>query len=378
MLNILVAIGTRPEAIKLAPTILEFQKYPKDVNVEVCVTAQHRALLDDVLINFEITPNYDLDLMSKNQTLDEIFSRSLAGISEILRQKPFDWILVQGDTSTALSAALSGFYNGVRVAHVEAGLRTYNKLEPYPEEINRQLISKITDLHFAPTLSAKSNLVSEGISNEDVIVTGNTVIDALRIASSADESDHVKDVLKVAHLNNKIIMVTAHRRENFGRPLESICEALKSLASKYTEDIHVIYPVHPNPNVQSKVYKDLQGIKNISLIDPLNYFDFIQVLKHCFLIITDSGGIQEEAPTLKTPVFILRNQTERTEGVEKGVGLMLGTDKTNIINQTSKVIEHQSEYQKYIKQSNPYGDGLASQRIVSKILHQPFNEFVEI
>tara|TARA_A100001037_G_scaffold9040_2_gene8918 strand:- start:2633 stop:3769 length:1137 start_codon:yes stop_codon:yes gene_type:complete len=377
MLNVLVVIGTRPEAIKLAPTILEFQKHPNKVNVEVCVTAQHRALLDDVLMNFSITPDYDLNLMSDNQTLDEIFSKCLSGISNILRQKSYDWVLVQGDTSTALSAALSGFYNHVKVAHIEAGLRTYDKLEPYPEEINRQLISKIADLHFAPTMSAKSNLTSEQISPQSIIITGNTVIDSLKLAADSKQSNLVKKILSNAQPDKKIIMLTAHRRENFGKPLKMICKAIQHLAQKYEKEIHFIYPVHPNPNVQSIVGKLLKNTENVSLLDPLNYFDFIQVLKHAYLIITDSGGIQEEAPTLQIPVFILRNRTERSEGITKGIGLILGTNKNTIIEEVSKVIDFRSEHDQYIQSSNPYGDGLASHRIVSNIIGLPFNEFVE-
>ena len=377
MLNILVVIGTRPEAIKLAPIILELQKHSGEIYVEICVTAQHRSLLDDILINFNISSDHDLDLMSTNQTLEEISSKSLTGISSILKQRSFDWILLQGDTSTALSAALSGFYNRVKVGHIEAGLRTYNKWEPYPEEINRQLISKIADLHFAPTLSAKNNLSAEGVEEETIIVTGNTVVDSLEIASESQPSKHIRNILNANHLNKKIIAITAHRRENFGKPLTMICEAIKQLANEYYNECHFIYPVHPNPNVQSTVFNTLNNVANISLIDPLNYFDFIHLLKESFLIITDSGGIQEEAPSLQIPVFILRNNTERTEGLHSKVGLILGTDKNNIITEVSKVIDSESEYHQYIQAFNPYGDGIASSRIVNKLLNYPYSEFVE-
>ena len=377
MLNILVVIGTRPEAIKLAPIVLELQKFSSKVYVEVCITAQHRSLLDDVLINFNITSDHDLDLMSANQTLEEISSKSLTGISSILKQRSFDWILVQGDTSTALSAALSGFYNKVKVGHIEAGLRTYNKWEPYPEEINRQLISKIADLHFAPTLSAKNNLSAEGIEEGTIVVTGNTVVDSLAIASEAQPSKHIQNILYANHPDKKIVAITAHRRENFGKPLTMICEAIKHLANKYHNECHFIYPVHPNPNVHLTVFNTLNNVSNISLIDPLNYFDFIHLLKQSFLIITDSGGIQEEAPSLQIPVFILRNNTERTEGIQNKVGLILGTVKENIITEVSKVMDSESEYQQYIQAINPYGDGLASTRIVNKLLNYPYSEFVE-
>ena len=377
MLNILVVIGTRPEAIKLSPIVLELQKHSDKIYVEICITAQHRSLLDDVLINFNITSDHDLDLMSDNQTLEEISSKSLTGISSILKQRSFDWILVQGDTSTALSASLSGFYNRVKVGHIEAGLRTYNKWEPYPEEINRQLISKIADLHFAPTLNAKNYLSLEGVEEETIIVTGNTVVDSLAIASDSQPSKHIQNILDTNHPNKKIIAITAHRRENFGKPLTMICEAIKKLANKYHNECHFIYPVHPNPNVQGTAYNVLNNISNISLIEPLDYFDFIHLLKQSFLIITDSGGIQEEAPSLQIPVFILRNNTERTEGIQNKVGLILGTDKENIITEVSKVIDSESEYHQYIQAANPYGDGQASTRIVNKLLSYPYSEFVE-
>ena len=262
MLRILVVIGTRPEAIKLAPTILEFQEHQDLVQVEVCITGQHRSLLDNVLNNFGISSKYDLNLMSANQTLEAVTSKALTGVSEILAQKHFDWIIVQGDTSTALAASLAGFYSKIKVAHVEAGLRTHNKSEPFPEEINRQLISKIADLHFAPTQLAKDNLVTESVPPSSIVITGNTVIDALGIAFNSEPSARVEELLQ-HNTNKKLIVVTAHRRENFGDPLIEICEALKYLANYYSDSCHFVYPVHPNPNVQTTVYDYLEGIPKV-------------------------------------------------------------------------------------------------------------------
>jgi UDP-N-acetylglucosamine 2-epimerase (non-hydrolysing) len=374
-LNILIIIGTRPEAIKLAPIVTELQTYNKDIKVSVCITAQHRELLDDVLENFKIIPDFDLDIMSTNQTLESITSNVLNGITKILKEQSYDWVIVQGDTTTALSSALAAFYQKVKVGHVEAGLRTYNKTEPFPEEINRQLISKLSDLHFAPTEESKSNLILENIDANDIVVTGNTVIDALSIAMKQPLTNFLQNILPLIGSGKKIITITAHRRENFGEPLENICTAIIKLASIYKDQYHFVYPVHPNPNVKTVVFDKLSGIENITLTEPLNYFDFIQLLKQSILVITDSGGLQEEAPSFGIPVMILRNKTERNEGIKSGAGLIIGTNASTIIQSVSQLLDDPTEYKSHSTYNNPYGDGKATSRIIGSLLGSHIEEF---
>jgi UDP-N-acetylglucosamine 2-epimerase (non-hydrolysing) len=374
-LNILIIIGTRPEAIKLAPIVTELQTYNKDIKVSVCITAQHRELLDDVLENFKIIPDFDLDIMSTNQTLESITSNVLNGITKILKEQSYDWVIVQGDTTTALSSALAAFYQKVKVGHVEAGLRTYNKTEPFPEEINRQLISKLSDLHFAPTEESKSNLILENIDANDIVVTGNTVIDALSIAMKQPLTNFLQNILPLIGAGKKIITITAHRRENFGEPLENICAAIIKLASIYKDQYHFVYPVHPNPNVKTVVFDKLSGIENITLTEPLNYFDFIQLLKQSILVITDSGGLQEEAPSFGIPVMILRNKTERNEGIKSGAGLIIGTNASTIIQSVSQLLDDPTEYKSHSTYNNPYGDGKATSRIIGSLLGSHIEEF---
>lgn len=374
-MNILIIIGTRPEAIKLAPIVTELQTYNKDIKVSVCITAQHRELLDDVLENFKIIPDFDLDIMSTNQTLESITSNVLNGITKILKEQSYDWVIVQGDTTTALSSALAAFYQKVKVGHVEAGLRTYNKTEPFPEEINRQLISKLSDLHFAPTEESKSNLILENIDANDIVVTGNTVIDALSIAMKQPLTNFLQNILPLIGAGKKIITITAHRRENFGEPLENICAAIIKLASIYKDQYHFVYPVHPNPNVKTVVFDKLSGIENITLTEPLNYFDFIQLLKQSILVITDSGGLQEEAPSFGIPVMILRNKTERNEGIKSGAGLIIGTNASTIIQSVSQLLDDPTEYKSHSTYNNPYGDGKATSRIIGSLLGSHIEEF---
>lgn len=364
MKKILFVFGTRPEAIKLAPLIKEFKRYPELFKSEVCVTAQHRFLLDQMLTFFDIDVDYDLNLMTPNQSLFELTANGLIGIQKVIDTVNPDLIIVQGDTTTAFIGALAGYYKHIKVVHVEAGLRSGNKYSPFPEEINRALIGKIADYHFAPTGNAKNNLEKEGI-NENVWNVGNTVIDALFLGIEKIKMDEIKykNFFDFINLNKKIILVTGHRRENFGIAFDNICYALKELAEKY-EDIEIVYPVHLNPNVQQSVNKILKNIKNVHLTDPLSYPYLIYLMSKCYLVLTDSGGIQEEAPSLGKPVLVMRDVTERTEGIIAGTSKLVGTDRIKIVIETQKLLENSAEYESMSKAINPYGDGKASDKIV--------------
>lgn len=372
MIRILIILGTRPEAIKMAPLYWELKNFPEDFDVKVCITAQHRFMLDQVLNFFNIKPDYDLNLMRDNQNLFDITAKSIIGLESIYNDFNPEIVLVQGDTTTAFTGALSAFYKKIKVGHVEAGLRSGNKYAPYPEEINRILIGHIADYHFAPTEKARQNLYYEGIK-ENVWVVGNTVIDALFLGLKIiEENKKLKTEIEL-YFNSifdfnsdKIILVTGHRRESFGKGFENICNALKEIARCYP-DLKIIYPVHLNPNVREPVNRILSGIKNIYLIEPLEYPYLIWLMSKCFMVLTDSGGIQEEAPSLGKPVLIMREVTERVEGIEAGVSKLVGTKKENIIEAVRNLIENPSEYQNMAKVLNPYGDGRASKRIV-KIL----------
>lgn len=372
MIRILIILGTRPEAIKMAPLYWELKNFPEDFDVKVCITAQHRFMLDQVLNFFNIKPDYDLNLMRDNQNLFDITAKSIIGLESIYNDFNPEIVLVQGDTTTAFTGALSAFYKKIKVGHVEAGLRSGNKYAPYPEEINRILIGHIADYHFAPTEKARQNLYYEGIK-ENVWVVGNTVIDALFLGLKIiEENKKLKTEIEL-YFNSifdfnsdKIILVTGHRRESFGKGFENICNALKEIARCYP-DLKIIYPVHLNPNVREPVNRILSGIKNIYLIEPLEYPYLIWLMSKCFMVLTDSGGIQEEAPSLGKPVLIMREVTERVEGIEVGVSKLVGTKKENIIEAVRNLIENPSEYQNMAKVLNPYGDGRASKRIV-KIL----------
>ncbi|MEO0082905.1 MAG: UDP-N-acetylglucosamine 2-epimerase (non-hydrolyzing) [candidate division WOR-3 bacterium] len=360
-MKVLFAFGTRPEAIKLAPVIKEFEKDKKHFQVEICITAQHRHMLDQVLKTFNIRPHYDLDIMHEGQTLFDINIRVLRGLEKLLQKTKPDLIFVQGDTTTAFVSALAGFYCKIRIGHVEAGLRTYDKFAPFPEEMNRRLISPLADFHFAPTLKAKENLLREGINPKNVVVTGNTVIDALQLALKMNPKIDLPILHKIKP-ENKIILVTAHRRENFGRPFVNICQALKSIVTR-NKDVEIIYPVHPNPNIKIPVHRILGNIDRIHLIAPVDYLPFAYLMKKAYLILTDSGGIQEEAPALGKPVLVLREKTERPEAVEAGTAKLVGTNINRIVNVTETLIYSQKEYNKMATVKNPFGDGKASQRI---------------
>jgi UDP-N-acetylglucosamine 2-epimerase (non-hydrolysing) len=360
--KILFVFGTRPEAIKMAPVIRVLAGRGKIFHSRVCVTAQHREMLDQVLRLFEIRPDYDLNLMRENQTLAQITAAAFTGLDEIVRREAPDWLLVQGDTTTVLAASLVAFYHRVRVGHVEAGLRSHDKYQPYPEEINRRVAGVVADLHFAPTETARNNLLREGATADSIHVTGNTVIDALQYAAALP-FDILKSPLARLPADRRWILVTAHRRENFGAPLERICAALEILARRYAGRIHWIYPVHMNPNVERPVRNLLGGVENISLLPPLDYLPLVHLLKRCDLVLTDSGGLQEEAPGLGKPVLVFREVTERPEGVQSGTVKLVGSDTERIVAETVRLLEDRSEYERMSKAINPYGDGRAAERI---------------
>jgi UDP-N-acetylglucosamine 2-epimerase (non-hydrolysing) len=366
MKKLLFIFGTRPEAIKLAPLIKQCATRGALFETRVCVTAQHREMLDDVLGFFDIRPDYDLNLMKPNQTLFDITANGLQGISEVLAQYRPDNIFVQGDTTTAFVGALAGFYTQSKVSHIEAGLRSGNKLSPFPEEMNRILAGRLADFHFAPTPLAAQNLAREGIT-ENVWVVGNTVIDALFLGLSILDSTEDRkqaEVFDFLDFTERIILVTCHRRESFGKPFENICAAIRQLSDIF-HDIEIVYPVHLNPNIKEPAYRILGGKNNIHLIDPLNYSQLIWLMNKSYFILTDSGGIQEEAPSLGKPVLVMRDVTERMEGIDAGTAKLVGTDKDVIVDECSALLNDRGRYEMMSKAINPYGDGKSSERIIS-------------
>lgn len=372
MKKILIVFGTRPEAIKMAPLVREFKKHQDSFDVRVCVTAQHREMLDQVLDFFELKPDYDLNLMKPNQNLYALTSDIILQMKTVLEDFAPEYVFVHGDTTTSTAGALSAFYYGSKVCHVEAGLRTYDKRAPFPEEMNRQLTGRIADLHFAPTTSAESNLLKENISNTHIFVTGNTVIDALyysvqRVESNVFFNKEIEFLKTIVDESRDIILVTGHRRENFGEKFIDICNSLKDIAEKQP-NVQIIYPVHLNPNVQKPVYDILSELKNVKLIAPLSYPAFVWLMNKAKLIITDSGGVQEEAPSLGKPVLVMRDTTERPEAVEAGTVLLVGANRIAIFEHTKKLLSDNSAYVKMSQLHNPYGDGRACERIVNQIL----------
>ena len=369
--KVLIVLGTRPEAIKMAPVVKELAK---SLDVRVCVTAQHREMLDQVLDLFKIVPNYDLDIMRQGQDLFDLTSNVLLGIKQVLTEENPDIVLVHGDTTTTLATSLAAFYSQIPVGHVEAGLRTYKVYSPFPEELNRQVISRMATYHFAPTELARKNLLAERISDENIIVTGNTVIDALlSVVKKARRKNFSAEILEqlpfLSRKGNKlprIILVTGHRRENFGHGFEEICHALHEIAQKYI-DVQIIYPVHLNPNVREPVQRILSDLKNINLVEPMDYLTFIKLMDCSYLILTDSGGIQEEAPSLGKPVLVMRETTERPEAVEAGTVILVGTNKKKIVKTVNELLSDQNIYNGMSEAHNPYGDGKASKRIHSII-----------
>lgn len=365
----LIVFGTRPEAIKMAPLVQEFKKHNDKFDTRVCVTAQHREMLDQVLSFFDIQPEYDLNLMKANQNLYSLTADIIVGLKDVLEDFKPDYVYVHGDTTTTMAASIASFYSGAKVCHVEAGLRTHNKRTPFPEEINRQLTGRIADYHFAPTEASKVNLLKENIAEDSILVTGNTVIDALIDSSKRVEnidSDEIESLKKSIDFDSKIILVTGHRRENHGIGFIRICEALREIAQT-NPDVNIVYPVHLNPNVKGPVYEILSEIKNIKLIDPLSYPSFVWLMNKSYLIITDSGGVQEEAPSLGKPVLVMRDTTERPEAVEAGTVLLVGTNKDLIVERANELLNNNEIYREMSVLHNPYGDGKACQRIVKFI-----------
>ena len=364
-IKIMAIFGTRPEAIKMAPLVQEL-KSRSEIETQVCVTAQHREMLDQVLDIFHIQPDFDLNIMKKNQSLSDITTEVIKGLEDIIASSKPDMVLVHGDTTTTFAGSLAAFYAHTKIGHVEAGLRTFDKYFPFPEEMNRKLTSAMADIHFAPTEMSKGNLLREGIDEKNIFVTGNTSIDAM--ASTVDEGYCFRnEQLKAIDFSKRTIMVTAHRRENLGKPLENICRALRAVAEKY-DDINIVYLVHLNPRVQETAHKILDGVPGVYLLPPLDIMETHNLMSRSYMILTDSGGIQEEAPHLGKPVLVLRDVTERPEAAEAGTLKVIGTDASRIIQETEKLIDDQYEYESMANAVNPYGDGRASIRIADSII----------
>ena len=383
MKKIMLVFGTRPEAIKMAPLVKEFQKRPNEFQTIVCVTGQHREMLDQVLHIFEITPDYDLNIMKQGQDLYDVTARVLLGMRDVLKEAKPDVVLVHGDTTTSTAAALAAFYQQIPVGHVEAGLRTHNIYSPWPEEMNRQLTGRLATYHFAPTPLSRQNLLSEGVQESHITVTGNTVIDALYMVVDKIKRDKALDaelekLLKQSGYDvnrlsagKKLVLITGHRRENFGDGFISMCRAIKALTEKYPE-VDFVYPMHLNPNVRKPIHEvfgeDLSGLGNMFFIEPLEYLSFVYLMEKSTIVLTDSGGIQEEAPGLGKPVLVMRDTTERPEALEAGTVKLVGTNYDKIITEVSALIEDREYYDKMSKAVNPYGDGLSSNRIVKYLL----------
>jgi UDP-N-acetylglucosamine 2-epimerase (non-hydrolysing) len=382
MKRVMLVFGTRPEAIKMCPLIKEFQKYPDDFNTIVCVTGQHREMLDQVLTVFGVVPDYDLDIMRQGQDLYDVTSKVLVGMRDVLKEACPDVVLVHGDTTTSTATALAAFYQRIPVGHVEAGLRTRNIYSPWPEEINRQITSRIATYNFAPTPLSRRNLLEEAVDENKIIVTGNTVIDALRLVVDRIHSDsglgreledrileHGYDTNRLA--TRRLVLITGHRRENFGEGFISICDAIRDLGSKY-KDVDFVYPMHLNPNVRKPIHQvfgeDLHGLGNIFFIEPLEYLEFVYLMERSAVVLTDSGGIQEEAPGLGKPVLVMRDTTERPEALEAGTVKLVGTDYGKIVGEVSLLLDDKEAYEKMARSANPYGDGKACERIVKSFL----------
>lgn len=382
MKKIMLVFGTRPEAIKMAPLVKEFQKYPEDFETVVCVTGQHREMLDQVLHIFDIRPDYDLNIMKQGQDLYDVTARVLTGMRDVLKEVSPDIVLVHGDTTTSTAAALSAFYQQIPVGHVEAGLRTYNIYSPWPEEMNRQITGRIATYHFAPTQLSKSNLLKENVSEDKITVTGNTVIDALywvvdKIKSDKKLAAELEAILKDAGYDvnrladgRKLVLITGHRRENFGDGFINMCTAIKDLTQKYP-DVDFVYPMHLNPNVRKPIHEvfgeDLSNLGNMFFIEPLEYLSFVYLMEKSDIVLTDSGGIQEEAPGLGKPVLVMRDTTERPEALDAGTVKLVGTDYGKIVNSVSELLDDEDAYEKMSKAVNPYGDGKACGRIVGRL-----------
>lgn len=385
MKKVMLVFGTRPEAIKMAPLVKEFQKQPKRVETVVCVTRQHREMLDQVLKIFDIKPDYDLNIMKQGQDLYDVTARVLTGMRDVLKEVKPDVVLVHGDTTTSTAAALAAFYQQIPVGHVEAGLRTHNIYSPWPEEMNRLLTGRLATYHFSPTPLSRNNLIKESVDDRNIIITGNTVIDALywvvdKIKNNKELDNELEDILSKAgydvnRLNNgkKLVLITGHRRENFGDGFINMCTAIKDLTVKYP-DLDFVYPMHLNPNVRKPIHEvfgeNLSGLKNMFFIEPLEYLSFVYLMEKSSIVLTDSGGIQEEAPGLGKPVLVMRDTTERPEALDAGTVKLVGTDYNKIVNEVSSLIDDKAAYEKMSKAVNPYGDGLACGRIVNALLYR--------
>jgi UDP-N-acetylglucosamine 2-epimerase (non-hydrolysing) len=370
VIKVLSIFGTRPEAIKMAPVVRELAKHPDTFQSVVCVTGQHREMLDSVLRLFEITPDYDLQIMRPSQTLTDVTTAVLQGLDPILKEERPDWVLVQGDTTTAMAGSLAAFYHRIPVGHVEAGLRTADKYQPFPEEINRRITGIIADLHFAPTEWAANNLRREGVPDDRIIVTGNTVIDAIQDVANRPFDPNGTFPPDFPPAGKRLILVTAHRRENFGRGMEEICTALRTLATE-RDDVHIVYPVHLNPNVQEPVYRHLDGLENVTLLPPLDYQPLVWLMKQSYFVISDSGGIQEEAPGLGKPVLVLRETTERPEGVQAGTVELVGAIHPNILFMANQLLNNEYHFGRMAKAVNPYGTGVAAIQISNALRNIP-------
>ena len=385
MKKVMLVFGTRPEAIKMAPLVKEFQKQPKRVETVVCVTGQHREMLDQVLKIFDIKPDYDLNIMKQGQDLYDVTARVLTGMRDVLKEVKPDVVLVHGDTTTSTAAALAAFYQQIPVGHVEAGLRTHNIYSPWPEEMNRLLTGRLATYHFSPTPLSRNNLIKESVDDRNIIITGNTVIDALywvvdKIKNNKELDNELEDILSKAgydvnRLNNgkKLVLITGHRRENFGDGFINMCTAIKDLTVKYP-DLDFVYPMHLNPNVRKPIHEvfgeNLSGLKNMFFIEPLEYLSFVYLMEKSSIVLTDSGGIQEEAPGLGKPVLVMRDTTERPEALDAGTVKLVGTDYNKIVNEVSSLIDDKAAYEKMSKAVNPYGDGLACGRIVNALFYR--------
>lgn len=385
MKKVMLVFGTRPEAIKMAPLVKEFQKQPKRVETVVCVTGQHREMLDQVLKIFDIKPDYDLNIMKQGQDLYDVTARVLTGMRDVLKEVKPDVVLVHGDTTTSTAAALAAFYQQIPVGHVEAGLRTHNIYSPWPEEMNRLLTGRLATYHFSPTPLSRNNLIKESVDDRNIIITGNTVIDALywvvdKIKNNKELDNELEDILSKAgydvnRFNNgkKLVLITGHRRENFGDGFINMCTAIKDLTVKYP-DLDFVYPMHLNPNVRKPIHEvfgeNLSGLKNMFFIEPLEYLSFVYLMEKSSIVLTDSGGIQEEAPGLGKPVLVMRDTTERPEALDAGTVKLVGTDYNKIVNEVSSLIDDKAAYEKMSKAVNPYGDGLACGRIVNALLYR--------
>ncbi len=368
-LKLMTVFGTRPEAIKMCPLVLEMSKYPDYIEPIVAVTAQHREMLDQVLELFNIKPDYDLNIMASGQTLYDITTRALTGLKEVIEEAKPDMVLVHGDTTTTFAGALAAFYAQVPVGHVEAGLRTGNKYSPYPEEMNRKLTGSIADMHFAPTSTSKANLLKENVNPETILVTGNTVIDALETTVKADYKFADAEFNKIFARGNRLILMTTHRRENLGEPMRNVYKALRKVLETHA-DVEAIFPVHKNPKVREIVQEELGGLERVHLIEPMDYEPFANLMGKVDIVLTDSGGIQEEAPALGKPVLVLRDTTERPEAVDAGTVKLIGTAYDDVLRETNLLLDDSVHYKKMAEAANPYGDGKACERIVRAILQK--------